>query len=342
MKNFSIQKLQLSSTVIALICGLGIPLSNLVNASDTPLNTVSSSPQEIARLTKSDEKVKVAVLDFDFSAVSNPYYLSYWGGDARGVSDILVNQLVKTGQYRVMERSKLDAVLAEQDLGASGRVDPSTAAQIGRLLGVENVILGSVTQMDLQEQKKGGSLGGIFGAGGDVTDVDAYVTLTIRMVNTTTGEIMTVAEGQGNASQSDTNLRVFGIGGGSSTENQSKLITLATEQAIEEVVNSISSSGDVAAASSGTRPVADAVVADVTGDIVILNKGSADGYSQGMTVSIERVSKEIKDPESGEVIRRLTEQIGTIELTDVDAKSSVGKVTSGADFQVGDMATAAE
>ena len=343
MKNFSIQKLQLSSTAIALVCGLGIPLSSLVNASDIPLNTVASSPQEIARLTKSDEKVKVAVLDFDFSAVSNPYYLSYWGGDARGVSDILVNQLVKTGQYRVMERSKLDAVLAEQDLGASGRVDPSTAAQIGRLLGVENVILGSVTQMDLQEQKKGGSLGGIFGAGGDVTDVDAYVTLTIRMVNTTTGEIMTVAEGQGNASQSDTNLRVFGIGGGSSTENQSKLITLATEQAIEEVVNSISSSsGDVAAASSGTRPAVDAVVADVAGDVVILNKGSADGYSEGMTVSIERVSKEIKDPESGEVIRRLTEQIGTIELTDVDAKSSVGKVTSGADFQVGDMATAAE
>ncbi len=61
-----------------------------------------------------------------------------------------------------------------------------------------------------------------------------------------------------------------------------------------------------------------------------------------MKVSIERVSKEIKDPETGEVIRRLTEQIGIIELTDVDAKSSLGKVVSGANFQVGDIATVAE
>ena len=57
-----------------------------------------------------------------------------------------------------------------------------------------------------------------------------------------------------------------------------------------------------------------------------------------MKVSIERISKKIKDPETGEVIRTLTEKIGIVELTDVDAKSSVGRVISGNNFEVGDIA----
>lgn len=350
MKKLATQKLQLSSKAIAtlvcgniaLLCSLGIFAIDTVNASEVTIESNSNSTLQIAQLPKSSEKTRVAVLDFDFSAVSNPTYLNYFNGGAKGVSDMLVNQLVQSGSYTVIERSKLDAILQEQNLGASGRVDPSTAAEIGRLLGVETVILGSVTQMDLQRQEKGGNIGGFFGVGADVSDVDAYVNLSVRMVNTTTGEILTVAEGNGNASQSDTNATVFGIGGGSSTDNEEKLITIATEQAIEQVVGSItSSSGDLAAASSGQTAV-DALVADVAGDLIILNKGSADGYSEGMKVSIERVSKEIKDPETGEIIRRLTEKIGEIELTDVDEKSSVGKVVSGADFQVGDMATTAE
>jgi curli biogenesis system outer membrane secretion channel CsgG len=342
MKKNKIQKLQLTSSIITLLFGLGISSNNIVNASEVTIQ-LTSSKQQIAQLPKASEKVRVAVLDFDFSAVSNSIYLSYFNGGARGVSDILVNQLVKSGSYTVVERSKLDAILQEQNLGASERIDPSTAAEIGRLLGVETVIIGSVTQMDLQKQEKGGNLGGFFGAGADVTDVDAYVKLSVRMINTTTGEILTVAEGNGNASQSDTNLSVFGVSGGSSTDNEGKLITLATEQAIEQVVTSMSSSsGDLAAASANSKPAVDAVVADVTGNLIILNKGAADGYSEGMKVSIERVSKEIKDPTTGEVIRRLTEKVGEIELTDVDEKSSVGTVISGANFKIGDMATAAE
>jgi curli biogenesis system outer membrane secretion channel CsgG len=342
MKKNKTQKLQLTSSIITLLFSLGICSNNIVNASEATIQ-ITSSKQQIAQLSKASEKVRVAVLDFDFSAVSDPIYLSYFNGGARGVSDILVNQLVKSGNYTVVERSKLDAILEEQNLGDSGRVDASTAAEIGRLLGVEAVVIGSVTQMDLQRQEKGGNLGGFFGAGADVTDVDAYVKLSVRMINTTTGEILTVAEGDGNASQSDTNVSVFGISGGSSTDNEGKLITLAAEQAIEQVVTSMSSSsGDLAAASADSKPSVDAVVADVTGNLVILNKGLADGYREGMKVSIERVSKEIKDPTTGEVIRRLTEKIGEIELTDVDEKSSVGQVISGANFQVGDMAIAAE
>ena len=339
MKKNTVRQLQLGSSLVALLCSLEIANSKIAHASEITIDLASNQTIQIAQQTKAG-KTRVAVLDFDFSAINNPSYLSYFGGDARGVSDILVNQLVKTGKYSVIERSQIEAILQEQDLGASGRVDASTAAQIGRLLGVQTVIFGSVTQMDLEKKQKGG---GIFGAGADVTEVDAYVKLAVRMIDTNTGEILTVAEGEGNASQSDTKVRVFGIGGGSSTSNEGKLLTEATEQAISKVVDSIgSSSGAVATNSSTPRPTENALVADIAGDLVILNKGLGSGYRQGMKLSIERVSKEIKDPETGEVIRRLTTQVGVIELTDVDGKSSVGKIVSGSNFQVGDVATLAE
>jgi len=43
-------------------------------------------------------------------------------------------------------------------------------------------------------------------------------------------------------------------------------------------------------------------------------------------------------PETGEVIRKLTTKVGEVKLTDVDAKSSLGKLISGATPQVGDVA----
>ncbi len=326
---------QLGLISLIAISGTGLSFDNSVNASDILVDSVEQ-PLTVAQLPKG-EKVRVAVLDFDFSAVSNPIYLSYFNGGARGVSDMLVNELVRSGGYTVIERSKIDSILQEQNFGASGRVSSDTAAEIGRLLGVETVIFGSVTQMDLEQKNQGG---GAFGIGVSSDKTRAFVQLSVRMVNTTTGEILTVADGTGEASQGGGSVSVFGIGGGSSTRNEGKLMTEATKIAIEQVVDSIdNSSSNLAAASDNVKPAVEAIVADVAGDLVILNKGSADGYRQGTTVSIGRISKEIKDPETGEVIRRLTSEIGKIELTDVDAKSSVGKIVSGTNFQIGDIAT---
>ena len=70
------------------------------------------------------EKRRIAVLDFDFSSLSDTSFLSgvYAGNAAsKGVSNLLTNELFKTGQFIVIERSRIDAVLAEQNLGNSGR-----------------------------------------------------------------------------------------------------------------------------------------------------------------------------------------------------------------------------
>jgi len=292
--------------------------------------------QELIAQATPQSKRRVAVLDFDFSAVSDPSLLSAFPGIARGTSDLLVNALVNTNTYSVIERSRIDVVLAEQDLGASGRVDAATAAQIGRILGVDVVIVGSVTQFDVQEKRSGFQVGGLFGQ--SKTQVQADVQLNARMVSTSTAEIITTAEGTGSANQADGSTVVFGIGGGSDTNNQQQLLTQATRLAIEEVVLQLTAAEERLAALPPALPTVEALVADVAGGTLILNKGTTDGYRAGMIVSLERVSREVKDPATGNVIRRVTTAIGEAELTDVDGSSSVANVLSGAGFRVGDIA----
>ena len=109
-------------------------------------------------LTASDKK-RVAILDFEFGTVQR-----WWEGNwdiGKGISDLLVDKLVNDGTYSIIERRKLDTVLAEQNFSNSNRADSSSAAKIGKVLGVNGMVVGSITQFGTE--KKGFSVGGIGG-----------------------------------------------------------------------------------------------------------------------------------------------------------------------------------
>lgn len=59
-----------------------------------------------------------------------------------GLQQLLLTELAHHDSLRIVERSVLRSLLEEQDLGASGRVDASTAADVGRLVGARYVITG--------------------------------------------------------------------------------------------------------------------------------------------------------------------------------------------------------
>jgi curli biogenesis system outer membrane secretion channel CsgG len=334
-----------------LIFGLGMININSVNATEKKLdNTITQNTASVNLNSKnlnsknlkstSKDKVRIAVLDFDYSSVADvESWYWYIRGDGKGVSDILVNKLVDSGKYSVIERSKLDAILKEQNLGASGRVDASTAAQIGKLLGVDVVVIGSVTGFNIERDNGGVCAFGVCAGGKKAA---ANVQLNVRMVNTTTGEIITTAEGKGKSGRGDGNLSVRGFSINSNSNKESKLLTLATADAINQVATKINSNSSPIATAPKTLPTKEALVADISGKSVIFNQGSTSGYRQGMKLSIERVTREVKDPATGKVIRKITQQIGLVELTEVDASSSVGKIISGSIFKVGDVAKPTE
>jgi len=80
------------------------------------------------------------------------------------------------------------------------------------------------------------------------------------------------------------------------------------------------------------------VVAAVDGGQIVLNVGAKAGLKVGDQLTVERVTKEIKDPNTGAVIRRMSSPVGVIKLTDVDDVSAVGTPVSGTGFKVGDAA----
>jgi TolB-like protein len=57
-----------------------------------------------------------------------------------GLQQILMTELARNSALRVVERSQLNALIAEQDLGE--RVDPSSAAQVGQVIGAKYMVLG--------------------------------------------------------------------------------------------------------------------------------------------------------------------------------------------------------
>jgi len=139
----------------------------------------------------------VAVMDFDYGTIDN-----WWGqyDIGKGMADQVVDALVNDGSFRVIERKKLDTVLAEQDFAQSDRADPSAAklAKVGKVLGVKYIIAGSITKF--ANESRGGSVR-VKGIGLGGKKAKSEVALTARVIDATTGEILISAKGLGESSK---------------------------------------------------------------------------------------------------------------------------------------------
>jgi curli biogenesis system outer membrane secretion channel CsgG len=267
----------------------------------------------------------------------------------KGISDLLVKYLVEDGSYSVIERKAMDKILAEQNFSNSDRANPSSAAKLGKLLGVDAIIVGSITQFgnDTKNTNIGGGGGnwGGFGVGGiGRKKSKAIVAVDARIVDIDTAEIMGVASGKGESERDSTSLlggggNWHGFGGGNvdfgSSDFQQTILGEAVNKAVKELSTGvIADNGKFQARTVSVE----GLVAAVDGGQIILNVGGKAGLKVGDQLNVERVTREIKDPATGQVIRRMTNPVGVIRLTDVDAVSAVGTIVSGSDFKVGDAA----
>src|ERR1019366_7092938 len=131
----------------------------------------------------------------------------------------------------------------------SDRADPNSAAKLGKLLGVDAIIVGAVTQFgnDTKNTNVGGGGGGFggFGVGGfSHKQTKAIVNIDARIVNIDTAEILGVAEGHGESSRSSTSLtggggnwRGFGAGNVDfgSSDFQETILGEAVKASVEQM-----------------------------------------------------------------------------------------------------------
>lgn len=294
-------------------------------------------------------KPRIAVLDFDYGTVQSATSAMFGTNVdvGQGIVDLLVTGLVRDGSYSVIERKALDKILAEQNFSNSDRANPASAAKIGKLLGVDAIVEGSITEFGNETKNRnigggGGNWHG-FGVGGfGHSNTKANVAITARVINIDTGEILAVADGAGQSSRSSTSMlgsggNWNGWGGGhadfGSSNFQSTIIGEATKAAVDQLTTNLVAQASKVAIRTVT---VEGVVAAVDGGQVILNVGGKAGIKVGDQFEVLRVTREIKDPTTGNVLRRLTTTVGIVKATDVDDVSAICSPVSGSGFQTGD------
>jgi hypothetical protein len=120
-----------------------------------------------ARRRRSRSARLVAVMDFDYGRSTTG---GVWGNYdiGKGMADQVVDAILEDGSFRVIERKKLDTVLAEQDFAQSDRADPSAAklSKVGKVLGVATSSPGrSRSSPPRQEVRRRRPGGGKLGSG---------------------------------------------------------------------------------------------------------------------------------------------------------------------------------
>ena len=306
-----------------------------------------------APLAAQQAKMRVAVLDFDYGTVKTDV-AAIFGSDqdvGKGITDLLIDKLVNDGNYRMVDRQAMAKILAEQNFSNSNRADPNTAAQIGKLLGVQAIIVGSITQFGRDDKNYGGSGGGgswySRGAGAlSIKKSKATVGITARIIDVNTGEILASSTGTGSSQRSGTSMGGGGGdwwrgGGGKLDMGSSNFSQTILGEAVKGAVTTLGAALDADAGKMPAPTVAPRVpvsglVADVNGAELVVNVGSAQGVRVGDTLAVTRTGRVIKDPSTGKVLRFIDTPIGNVSITSVDSGSAVGNFSGAGTVKIGD------
>jgi curli biogenesis system outer membrane secretion channel CsgG len=259
-------------------------------------------------------KRRVGVVDF---ANKTAYGQNRLGTAA---TDILITELVKSGKFMVVERDKMHSLLAEQKLGMSGAINPETAAKVGKILGLNAIVTGAVSQFGTQTE----------GSEYLVTQSKNQVvkcTVDIRVVDAETGQILYADSGSGLARKHSGGV----LGLGTRASYDETLEGEALRAAIVKFVNNIVTQVE-------KKPWS-CRIADVEGQNVYLNAGSDSGLPIGKTLVAYKVGRVIKDPTTGLPIGNTEEKVGEIKTSRYFGEDGcVAELISGSMPSPGDVA----
>lgn len=222
------------------------------------------------------------------------------------MADALVTSLVQAGRFDVVERERLDLVMTEQNLTQTGRVDPATAARVGRILGAELVVFGLVTGATEQKIDKFSY---------DLVRVE--VSIDVRAVNVSTGRVVISENARGSA--------------------EAKVITTASGEVVSGPTNydplyheaSRSALDKAAALVSAAAPLVGYVV--MQGDQgITLDLGEERGVKEGDTFIVFRRGNPILHPVTGERVGWEKSVLAALEVTSTEADLSHARVINSA------------
>lgn len=247
---------------------------------------------------------------------------------ADGMTAMLTEALVKDGRFLVVERPGLGSIQTEQAL-AHGGATAGDAAASGHLIGASAIVRAAVTKYQAaaggQNLQLGGlPLGGMLGSQVGLSNSKAVMEISLRLIDTTTGQIISMTKAEGSASSTSVNANLINGQSGATMglgAFKASPIGLAGEQAIAKAVEQIN---------AGMRNVPwSALVVDADGGKIYVNAGADRNVQAGLQLAVLRKGKVFTDPSSGEVLDVEMNKIGVIRIDAVREKLSTASVVSG-------------
>lgn len=305
-----------------------------------------------ATLAPAQTKKAMEVEDFDFSTVMTAVQAVFGTQQniGQGINGMLVKRIAQDGKYTVVERRKVANIIKEQDFAASNRVKKGTGARIGQIRGADLTLMGDIVVFGRDDRRVGGAAGAIVGgaggaAGGYKQTNKAVVVLDYRIVDTETSEVVASGEARGESKRTSSGFGAAMFAGGvlaggginmTSSNFGETIIGEATMDAVDKLAVDINQRGLNGGAESRELDL-DAKVADVSGNSVTINAGTAAGLKPGQTFTVYHKGKEIKDPTTGEVLDVQTTPLGQLTITVVRDRISMGTYSGSGTPVVGDI-----
>lgn len=318
-------------TIVALALGTGTAYAVKREKKSTPAAEEAAAEAPLSALKK-----VVAVADFKMENVE-------WGTDvAMNLGDMLVDKLVNTGKFIVVERDRnaIDLTLsqaAEKEQGAKqAGLSRGGGADVGKAMAAQALFVGMISGAG-----KGSSFGGAgggwgkggFGLGGLGISTNK-VSVIVRWYDTTSLEV----KGSHECTQTQASLGLFGGGvgadkggggagaaGGTFRSTLSKTFSKALDKCVGWIVQSMDK-----------LPWEGKIISSKPGEVYI-NAGGSAGIKVGDTFTVYKAGEELVDPESGMSLGVEETLAGQVQISKVMPKFSIGAVTSGAGFGKGDL-----
>jgi curli biogenesis system outer membrane secretion channel CsgG len=242
-----------------------------------------------------------------------------------GLSAMLTTALVESNRFIVSERAQIQQILTEQEMKGQKLTSQGSGPKLGKLIGVQFLILGSVTEFGAEEEGHGFSIGGSGGGIGSLLSgalsgqfSSGTVAMDFRVVDTTTGQVLESFNLSEDIESSgfDLSLGYQGINFGGNQFNKTPL-GQASRRVITRAVQKFAINAENIAWTGQ-------VVEFDAGELFI-NAGAQAGMKKGDAFMIERITKRLTDPSTGEVLMLRKEPLGMVELQMVAPKIASGR-----------------
>lgn len=222
-------------------------MSKILNNADeikSSEKNVTKATQLLAALPEPENKPAIAV--YNIADKTGQRKQTGSAVVTQGATDMLITALVRSRQFKVLDRSNLGNFINELQLQNEDRLAYGEGPKIGEMTGADYVIKGAITEY--QVDKNTGGLGiSIASMGGSVEKATASTAIDIRVVDTTTGEVVWARSLKDEIEGEKVGLQAFSFMGNNIVEfetgkGKQEVINLVIRSLLEEAVFTLAES----------------------------------------------------------------------------------------------------